>query len=236
MEEKKEKKTIRCSYAVLVIILFAALAFVTDYAFIERKTSKCDCPKCEATNNEVISGDIENKDNTDNTQVTENDENKVENSIKNIYNVNELTIKAFDNYPVFNDISNYSNIVESFMVGKEYYASLDLNGKVTIVKYGDENSTNGVLNVENVIDILLFERPAFDSEQFLYLLTDGGDVYSYKFGESDNNNYNATKVDNVSNVKKMFISRYNKQNAGGSWALFVINGNNESIMIDAAGV
>ena len=63
MEEKKEKKTIKCSYAVLVIILFAALAFVTDYAFIERKTRKCDCPKCEATNNEVISGDIENKDN-----------------------------------------------------------------------------------------------------------------------------------------------------------------------------
>ena len=67
MEEKKEKKTIKCSYAVLVIILFAALAFGTDYAIIERKTSKCNCPKCEATNNEVIS------DNTDNTQVTEND-------------------------------------------------------------------------------------------------------------------------------------------------------------------
>ena len=236
MEEKKEKKTIKCSYAVLVIILFAALAFVTDYAFIERKMNKCNCPKCEATNNEVISGDIENKDNTDNTQVTENDENKVENSIKNIYNVNELTVKTMDDYSWFTDLSNYSNTVESFMVGKGYYASLDLNGKVTIVKYRDENSTNGVLNVENVIDILLFERPAVDSEQYLYLLTDSGDVYSYKFGEADNNNYNATKVDNVSNVKKMFISRYNKQNAGGSWALFVINGNNESIMIAAAGV
>lgn len=230
MEEKKEKKTIKYSYALLVIILFATVAFLTDYIIIDRKTSKCDCPKCEATNKEVIS------DNTDNTQVIENDENKVENSIKNIYNVNELTVKTMDDYSLFTDLSNYSNTVESFMVGKGYYASLDLNGKVTIVKYGDENSTNGVLNVENVIDILLFERPAFDSEQYLYLLTDSGDVYSYKFGESDNNNYNATKVDNVSNVKKMFISRYNKQNAGGSWALFVINGNNESIMIDAAGV
>ena len=230
MEEKKEKKSIKCSYAILVIALCATVAFLTDYIIIDRKTKNCDCPKCEATNNEVIS------DNTDNTQVTENDVNKVENSIKNIYNVNELTVKTMDDYSWFTDLSNYSNTVESFMVGKGYYASLDLNGKVTIVKYGDENSTNGVLNVENVIDILLFERPAFDSEQYLYLLTDSGDVYSYKFGESDNNNYNATKVDNVSNVKKMFISRYNKQNAGGSWALFVINGNNESIMIDAAGV
>lgn len=65
-EERKEKKTIKCSYAMLVVILFAALAFVTDYAIIERKTRKCDCPKCEITNNEVIS------DNKDNTQVTEN--------------------------------------------------------------------------------------------------------------------------------------------------------------------
>ncbi len=70
MEEKKEKKTIKCSYALLVIILFATVAFLTDYIVIERKTRKCDCPKCEATNNEVISGDIENKDKTDNTQVT----------------------------------------------------------------------------------------------------------------------------------------------------------------------
>lgn len=47
---EKEKKGIRCSYAVLVIILFAALAFVTDYAIIERKTRTCDCPKAVELN------------------------------------------------------------------------------------------------------------------------------------------------------------------------------------------
>ena len=36
-----EKKGIRCSYALLVIILFAALAFVTDYSYIQNKTHKC---------------------------------------------------------------------------------------------------------------------------------------------------------------------------------------------------
>ena len=36
-----EKKGIKCSYAVLVIILFAALAFVTDYAYIQYKMNKC---------------------------------------------------------------------------------------------------------------------------------------------------------------------------------------------------
>ena len=88
MEEKKEKKTIKCSYAVLVIILFAALAFVTDYAYIERKTRKCDCPKCEATNNEVIS------DNTDNTQVT--DENSDDSNVNTNY---------MENYDYFREIS-----------------------------------------------------------------------------------------------------------------------------------
>ena len=66
MEEKKEKKTIKCSYGLLIILLCAAVAFLTDYIIIDRKINTCNCPKCETTNNEVIS------DNTDNTQVTEN--------------------------------------------------------------------------------------------------------------------------------------------------------------------
>lgn len=45
-----EKKKIGCRYSVLVIILFAALAFVVDYAVIERKMSKCDCPDCSTVN------------------------------------------------------------------------------------------------------------------------------------------------------------------------------------------
>ena len=48
---EREKKGFRCSYAVLVIILFAALAFVTDYAIIERKMNKCSCPDCNASEN-----------------------------------------------------------------------------------------------------------------------------------------------------------------------------------------
>lgn len=39
---EKEKKGIRCSYAVLVIILFAALCFVVDYSIIDRKLNRCD--------------------------------------------------------------------------------------------------------------------------------------------------------------------------------------------------
>ena len=53
-----ERKGIRCSYSVLVIILFAALAFVVDYAVIERKMNKCSCPDCSG--NTVGESDILN--------------------------------------------------------------------------------------------------------------------------------------------------------------------------------
>ena len=50
MEERNEKNGIRCKYSVLVIILFAALAFVADYSIIERKTKTCNCPSNNCVN------------------------------------------------------------------------------------------------------------------------------------------------------------------------------------------
>lgn len=46
---EKEKKEIKCSYSLLVIILFATVCFLTDYIVIERKTRVNKCPKCENT-------------------------------------------------------------------------------------------------------------------------------------------------------------------------------------------
>ena len=72
---EKEKKKISCSYAILVIILFAALAFVVDYAVIERKMNKCNCPKCEVTtNNEEKDEPITNNENS-NEHVNEDNMN-----------------------------------------------------------------------------------------------------------------------------------------------------------------
>ena len=70
-----------------------------------------------------------------------------------------------------------------------------------------------------------------ESNQLLYLLTDDGNVYYYRIGDVENNNFNVTKVENVSNVKQLFISSFSKVNAGGSWALFAITDNDDCIMI-----
>ena len=138
MEEKKERKTIKCSYAVLVIILFAALAFLTDYIIIDRKTKNCDCPKCEATNNEVISGDIENKDNTDNTQVTENQTHSYE-DIVGIYYTNAVITgegKEFDEDfdLILND--DYTFVYEfTFPSGHRIYGNYVIDGDTIILNY-----------------------------------------------------------------------------------------------------
>ena len=63
---EKEKKKISCSYAVLVIILFATVCFLTDYILIDRKLRSCNCPKCEVTGNEVLSIDKDNIQNGEN--------------------------------------------------------------------------------------------------------------------------------------------------------------------------
>ena len=86
---EKEKKKISCSYAVLVIILFAALAFVTDYAIIERKMIKCNCPKCEVTtNNEEKEEPIINNENS-NEQVNE---------VNNDDSISNSTVRHFEYY------------------------------------------------------------------------------------------------------------------------------------------
>ena len=222
---EKGKKKIRCSYAVLVIILFAALAFVTDYAVIERKTRTCACPKCEIKNYEV------QEENTIDNEATEK---IIVKESKKLYNVSELNIKS--DLDAFKDIFNNENIVEELENGDEYIAQLDISGNVIIKNYKSGKSEQGKLNIKKVIDIIILSSPADYSEQTLYLLTEEGLSYSYKFGNSDKDNYEVTKVETVSNVKKIFISSYSKANAGGSWALFAITGNNDCIMIESKSV
>ena len=138
MVEKTEKKTIKCSYAVLVIALFATVAFLSDYIIIDRKTRTCYCPKCEESNNGVISGNIENKDNTDNTQVIENKKYTYE-DIVGIYYTNAVITgegKEFDEDfdLILND--DYTFVYElTFPSGHRIYGNYVIDGDTIILNY-----------------------------------------------------------------------------------------------------
>lgn len=177
-----------------------------------------------------------------------NDENnsiindtKEETTDKYFYDVKDLNVKALPEYQVFGDISKNKNVVETVDFGfeKDYSAYLDLSGNVTVQKYSKSENEKGItgnLNVNGIIDVVHFSVPAVEAEQLLYLLTDNGDVYYYRIGDIEKNSFNATKVESVSNVKKIFISNFSKANAGGSWALFAITSGNDCIMIKGESV
>lgn len=203
MEEKKEKKTIKCSYAVLVIILFSVMAFLTDYIVIDRKTRKCDCPKCEATNNEVISRDIEDKDNTDNEQVTENEVYSYEDIFGVYYSTvifdPEISAYEMDIRLSLND--DYTFVYEhSYPSGHRYYGNYIIDGDSIILNYLYSQGTavasiHGVKH-KNIIKISS-DGSLIDSDQ---------DTAQYYQGETFNlvkdneNKYQNKSFDNMSSM------------------------------------
>ena len=133
--------------------------------------------------------------------------------------------------------------VESINPNYDYYIDLKMSGKVEIRTIGmsqqnsNEYSVEFISNVVNAVDIIDFPVPAEPNEQIIYILQSNGDVYYYKVGDSRNKKYIATKVDNVSNVKKLFIYHYPAQkNAGGSWSIVAVKDNNETVALNTESV
>ena len=219
-----------------VIVLLVVIIVILSVLCILFATRTIDFKSKDASDNEIKENINDNNagSNDDNSNVINNTKDEI--IKKHFYDVNDLSVKALPEYQVFADISKNSNVFETVDYGfeKDYRADLDISGNVSVLKYGkseNEKNISGKLNVTGVIDIIQFNLPSMESNQLLYLLTDDGNVYYYRIGDVENNNFNVTKVENVSNVKKLFISSFSKVNAGGSWALFAITDNDDCIMI-----
>lgn len=148
---EKERKTIKCSYAVLVIILFAALAFVTDYAIIERKLNECNCPKCE-----VITNNEEKEDNKD-IEKNNNDEN--DSTISEIRETNYF--QKYLQYIVYNNNGEEVSIFEIIL-------NLDGTAEWNVVR-NDSDSSNLVgyyrfISSDKIV-LALFEKEYLTSQQ-----------------------------------------------------------------------
>lgn len=97
------------------------------------------------------------------------------------------------------------NIIKLQSSGSHSFA-LDVNGKVIV------DFNNYIDNISDAKDILLF-----NSEQgnILYILTLSGDVYKYNVLSLESDEFTAGKIDEYSNIKKMFIYNTRKNNSGG---------------------
>ena len=126
-----EKKGIKCSYAVLVCILFAALAFVVDYSIIERKTSKCNCTDCETVNNEVISDAVEENEYPIFNYYYEN--YKQDGGVKNAtVKINNNAIELLDDSFAAHDITVYRGLIifEEVFTGYSNLVIANSNGEI----------------------------------------------------------------------------------------------------------
>lgn len=177
---EKEKKKISCSYAVLVIILFAALAFVVDYAIIERKMNKCNCPKCEATiNNEEKDEPIINNENS-------NDEN--DSTISEIRETNYF--QKYLQYIVYN---NNGEEVSTF----EIILNLDGTAEWNVVRTASDSSNlvgyYRFISSDKIV-LALFEKEYLTSQQCNNELTGSCQTSLILDYDSSSNIYKANNI------------------------------------------
>ena len=145
MENEKKKNS--CSYAVLVIILFAALAFVVDYAIIERKMNKCNCPKCEVTTNNGVKED---------NIVVEDDNNEQANG--NVVDINYES-KGVKEFTVpFDDSRNFNSKI--------------VNGNIQL-SFDGENLTLETLNAKEMYYMEYHEGGRY----ILFFITEDNNLY-----------------------------------------------------------
>lgn len=228
MEKKNNKVTIIIMGIIIVILVVLCILFATDIISFNSSVNAND--KITSDSSQSSSNEEVKESKQENNFINENTNSKE----TYFYNVDELKIKNTGDYKVFENINSNKNEIKQINIGNgNYYVMLYLNGDINIMRYSNDNWNNNLLNIHKAIDIVEFNSP---SEQLMYILDIEGNVYSYKFGDIDNNNYNVTKIENIANVKKLFVSHYSKGNAGGATALFAITDNNECIMLNATSI
>lgn len=195
---KKEKKTIKCSYAVLVIILFAALAFVTDYAFIQNKMHKCNCPDCSLSGNTTVTEDNANDTVTENEINSDETNNSIGNNLKDISHYNDYgqIIVTKDGNVLYKPSERYSLLENNILTKGEYEVDDYLLGP-------DDNVLDGYkLNTSNIKSAYSFAVGNGGITVHVVLLTRDNKVQIMKLEEARNNNIKVSfeKLDQLSNI------------------------------------
>lgn len=239
MKDGKEKNILIWLLIIIIIVLIILIGLMFS-GKIEFQHN--DCPNKvtdkdtnqnneKENNNDQVNQDDTNKDNSNNTDTFQNemlDKSKIDGKT---YDGSFGTIKDFrDEY--YENSGNYKG---------EYQISLSLDGNVIVDKYEIEktNSENNqqLENITNVVDLVNFVVPGVASEQLYYMLLSNGDVYYYKIGEFDNDNFKASKIENVKNVKQLFNYEWcPKKNAGCMWSIIAVTDNNQYIELNRESV
>ena len=161
-----------------------------------------------------------------NEQVNNNSSEKVDNIEQ------KLETSPFDSDKLDAIISNNVTVPISEIVIKEYeetkngeyyYLKLLSNGRINIVKNKDSNHyTDFISNISNVIDVAELPMRGTENSMYYFLLSNG-DVYYYILQDLSKGKKEATKVNDVSEVKRIINTTiYVKANQPPTFAIVAI--------------
>ena len=173
------------------------------------------------------------KEKTNDSNVINRNEQVNNNSSEKVDNIEQkLETSPFDSDKLDAIISNNVTVPISEIVIKEYeetkngeyyYLKLLSNGRINIVKNKDSNHyTDFISNISNVIDVAELPMRGTENSMYYFLLSNG-DVYYYILQDLSKGKKEATKVNDVSEVKRIINTTiYVKANQPPTFAIVAI--------------
>lgn len=197
MENQKNNKGV-IALLIVIIVILSALCILFATGMINFKSNNIDNNDINENTNNISNNEDNNGSNqniNDNNNAEHNDEENIKKQNVTI-NKDELTKFGKSDY-------NFIKVVYN----SEYSFKLDVDGRINI------NFENYLSNISNAKDLLLFSPPSPHS--ILYILTTDGNVYKYETSSYGTKNYNATKIEQYSNIVQIINYETRKENAGG---------------------
>lgn len=147
-----------------------------------------------------------------------------------------MDLSKLDDYKDFDGTyASMKNIVyNDYETDKIYKLNMGFDGKVYVGNFGNKKY---ITNVENVIDIVSFNNGIGGIEvQQCYILTSSGEVYVYNITDLVNEKYEATKMDDLSNVDRLINFTVGAtRNASAAWGMMAVTKEGEYITITTVG-
>ena len=171
------------------------------------------------------------KEETNDSNVINSNEQVNNNSSEKV-DIIEQTLETtpFDNDKLHASISKIVTVpiaeisikeYEESINGEKYYLRLLKNSKINITKnYSD--FTSSISNISNVVDVVRLQMRGTENFMYYFLLSNG-DVYYYTLQDLSKGKKEATKVDNISKVKRIInTTTYVKGNQPPTFSIVAI--------------
>ena len=172
------------------------------------------------------------KEKTNDSNVINSNEQVNNNSSEKVDNIEQkLETSPFDSDKLDASISKNVTVpiseisikeYEESINGEKYYLKLLKNGKINISKNNGRDFTDYISNISNVIDVANLPMRGTENSIYYFLLSNG-DVYYYILQDLSKGKKEATKVNDVSEVKRIInTTTYVKANQPPTFAIVAI--------------